>query len=240
MTKKVVFLISVGILFMASGCSKTQVSADSAPSASESVSYAEPVEKSDAVASVRVKRTMASSGIYAFEVVNYVGRKSATNIVACLPTRSDCKMLRVGELYYEGAVLDDDPATYPKQISDKVRAAGTIRLYCRGGSTVYFVVDAAATAHAERTATTGIKVVSVKWRGPTAGSWLPIFIVRNDGPAVNMAKIEYQVFDGEVLVGSSSLYFNSGIPSNTTAKQEGIPFDSEGQPKIKVVDIWVQ
>jgi len=33
MTKNVALLISMGILFMASGCSKTQVSADSAPAA---------------------------------------------------------------------------------------------------------------------------------------------------------------------------------------------------------------
>jgi len=33
MTKKIALLISMGILFMASGCSKTQVSADSAPAA---------------------------------------------------------------------------------------------------------------------------------------------------------------------------------------------------------------
>jgi len=85
-----------------------------------------------------------------------------------------------------------------------------------------------------------IKVVSVKWRGPYSGSWVPTFVVRNDGAAVDLAKIDYQVFDGEVLVGSSTLYFNSGIPSNTTAKHEGIPFDSEGKPKLKVLNIWVR
>ena len=83
-----------------------------------------------------------------------------------------------------------------------------------------------------------IKVLSVAWKGPLAGLWQPTFVVRNDGPTTQLVSIEYQVFDGEVLVGSGVLLFDNGIPSNTIAKEDGIHVNSETRPtKLKVVRI---
>jgi hypothetical protein len=83
-----------------------------------------------------------------------------------------------------------------------------------------------------------IKVLSVAWKGPYAGLWQPTFVVRNDGPTTQLVSIDYQVFDGEVLVGSGVLFFADGIPGNTIAKEDGMHVNSETRPtKLTVVKI---
>jgi hypothetical protein len=97
-------LLTVPLIVVAVGCNSTRGEATAvADSTTKSVSYAEPVERSDALAALRVKRVITSSGMYSFEVIAYVAQSPPkTNIVGCLAARSDCKMLKVGDLYYLG------------------------------------------------------------------------------------------------------------------------------------------
>lgn len=147
-------------------------------------------------------------------------------------------MLLVGCNKESGKINSSSPQT--KEESEKINSSSPKPPKPDWEKELDAEIDAARHAKYDPAEAQGLKVLSVTWKGPYSGSWVPTFVVRNDGPKVDQVTIEYQAFDGEVLVGSHLLFFNSGIPSNTTAKQQGIPIDSEAQPKLKVVKISLQ